>query len=117
METVAGGSRAGPWHGTSTLHMEDHILDTPIKALGKARRNMNNYPPGVSGNEFEIAGPDYEGESDLPCPECGGLMMELRYKWDRWLACQKCKYTGDIDVPEPDPDRAYDEARDRMLDE
>ena len=31
---------------------------------------MSNYPPGVTGNEYEIAGPDYEKESDIPCPKC-----------------------------------------------
>ena len=92
------------------------FIHSTLKAIGRARRDIvSNYPPGVSGNEFEIAGPDYEGESDLPCPVCGGLMMELRYKWDHWLVCQRCKYTGDIDEPGPDPDRDYDETRDRMM--
>jgi len=29
--------------------------------------SMNNYPPGVTGNEPEIAG--YEGCEDCPCDE------------------------------------------------
>lgn len=28
---------------------------------------MSNYPPGVSGNEFEIAGPDHEWEEEFEC--------------------------------------------------
>jgi hypothetical protein len=75
---------------------------------------MSNYPPGVTGNEYEIAGPDYERETDKPCRKCGELMMELGYRHERWLACV-CGRTVDLDVPEPDPDRAYDEARERRL--
>lgn len=28
---------------------------------------MSNYPPGVSGNEFAIAGPDKEWEEEMAC--------------------------------------------------
>lgn len=28
---------------------------------------MSNYPPGVTGNEYEIAGPDWEGEVEVSC--------------------------------------------------
>lgn len=28
---------------------------------------MSNYPPGVSGNEYEIAGPDNEWEEEFEC--------------------------------------------------
>lgn len=28
---------------------------------------MSNYPPGVSGNEYEIAGPDAEWEEEFEC--------------------------------------------------
>lgn len=28
---------------------------------------MSNYPPGVTGNEFEIAGPDHEWEEEFQC--------------------------------------------------
>lgn len=30
---------------------------------------MSNYPPGVTGGEFEIAGPDWEGQVDRECLE------------------------------------------------
>jgi len=97
------------------------MTDTPadfihatLRAIGKARRDMSNYPPGVTGNEFAIAGPDYEKESDLPCGKCGGPTMELGYRHERWIACQ-CGWTTDAEEDEPDPDRAYDEARDRMM--
>lgn len=32
--------------------------------------NLSNYPPGVTGNEFEIAGPDKEWEIERECPVC-----------------------------------------------
>ena len=79
----------------------------------------SNYPPGVTGNEYAIAGPDYEKESDTPCPECGGQTMEQGYQHERWLVCEN-EHTTDLEPvdKEPDPDRAYDEERDRrMLDE
>lgn len=28
---------------------------------------MSNYPPGVTGNEYEIAGPDHEWEEEFQC--------------------------------------------------
>jgi hypothetical protein len=31
---------------------------------------MSNYPPGVSGFELEIAGPDYEKEIGMTCHNC-----------------------------------------------
>lgn len=36
----------------------------------------SNYPPGVTGNEYEIAGPDYEKDIEELCPKCGGNMLE-----------------------------------------
>lgn len=65
----------------------------------------SNYPPGVSGNKFAIAGPDYERETDIPCPRgphadterllaehpCEGFMIELGYEGKRWLRCSECE--------------------------
>jgi ssDNA-binding Zn-finger/Zn-ribbon topoisomerase 1 len=76
----------------------------------------SNYPPGVTGAEYEIAGPDYEKESDVPCEKCGGEQMEQGYGYERWLVCMDCEETTDLPAPEdPDPDRAYDEERDRQM--
>jgi len=76
----------------------------------------DSYPPGVTGNEYAIAGPDYEKESDERCPKCDEELMELGYRGERWLACYStCGYTMDLPPIEPDPDRAYDEARDRQM--
>jgi len=76
----------------------------------------SNYPPGVTGNEYAIAGPDYEEESDLPCPKCGKPTLEQRYRHDRWLVCENDHTTGLEPLDEgPDPDRAHDEAVERRL--
>lgn len=76
----------------------------------------SNYPSGVTGNEYEIAGPDYEHEVDAPCPDCHGhVVMEQGYRHERWLACPMCGWTTDLEPLEFDPDRAYDEARERKL--
>lgn len=86
----------------------------------------SNYPPGVTGNEYEIAGPDYEHESDTPCPyvvgkdedsmPCGEPTMEEGYHGERWLYCENGHRT-DLEPPDPgdDPDRKYDEERDRRM--
>lgn len=89
----------------------------------------SNYPPGVTGNEYAIAGPDYERESDIRClvpvisgPDstgalpCGKMTMEQGYHGDRWLVCEEGHVT-DLEPfdDEPDPDRAYDEAVERRL--
>ncbi len=87
----------------------------------------SNYPPGVTGNELEIAGPDYETESDLPCPyepekgtedslPCGEPTMEEGYHGQRRLVCDNGHLT-DLEPPDPgdDPDRKYDEERDRKI--
>ncbi len=85
----------------------------------------SNYPPGVTGNELEIAGPDYENESDELCPtiqwfrdgsECQAPTMEQGFQGRRWLVCDNGHIT-DLDPPDPgdDPDRKYDEERDRRM--
>ena len=77
-----------------------------------------SYPPGVTGNEYAIAGPDYEREIDRPCSifPCQGFLLELGFHGDRWLACDSCEWTTDLErIDEPDPDRAYDEMRDRKM--
>ena len=74
----------------------------------------SNYPPGVTGNEYAIAGPDYERESTIICDNCGHQMTELGYRGERWLSCD-CGNSDDLPPIETDPDRAYDEARERRL--
>ena len=67
-----------------------------------------NYPPGVTGLEFEIAGPDYEKEiEDRPCPKCGAdALMEYGYRREQWVQCLRVphglgavqRYRGTLDV-------------------
>jgi hypothetical protein len=47
---------------------------------------MSNYPPGVTGNEYEIAGPDSE-EQVGPCSECGAPSAVLSYRSRHWTEC------------------------------
>lgn len=76
-----------------------------------------DYPPGVTGNELEIARPDYEKETDEPCPDCGGPALEVgHHQRGRWLACINYDHTTDLpDDDGDDPDRKYDEERDRQM--
>ena len=76
----------------------------------------NNFPDNVTGNEYEISGPHYEKESDILCGECGSETMELGWGDSRWLECTSCKWWDDIEEdPGDDPDRKYDEERDRRM--
>ncbi len=79
----------------------------------------SNYPPGVTGNEYEIAGPDYEKDSDEPCPyepkkgtedsiPCGESTMEQGYGGERWLVCDNEHVTDIEHDPGEDSDRKYD---------
>ncbi len=59
---------------------------------------MSNYPPGVTGNEYEIAGPDFEEEDkNSHCPLCCGDLMIAGYRDRKWLSCVACDFTEDID--------------------
>ncbi len=85
-----------------------------------------DYPPGVTGNEYAIAGADYSKESNVPCPyepkkgtedslPCGEPTMEEGYQEQRWLACDEGHTTYLEPDDGPDPDAAYDAERDRQM--
>mgnify|MGYP003679321021 FL=1 len=59
---------------------------------------MSNYPPGVTGNEYEIAGPDYERESDTYCSECGAQMIAQGYRDRHWMTCPACNHQEDTEL-------------------
>lgn len=52
---------------------------------------MSNYPPGVTGSEYAIAGPDSERSVEVDCPKCGhteGVIASYGSGW--WTACEGC---------------------------
>ena len=53
---------------------------------------MSNYPPGVTGNEFEIAGPDWEGPIDRDCEDCRwiGEVDAWGYQGTLHWTCPEC---------------------------
>ncbi len=59
---------------------------------------MSNYPPGVTGNEYEIAGPSYEEYEDRECPECEEPRRGLTqaYGHEAWWTCESCGYCLDL---------------------
>ena len=74
---------------------------------------LSNYPPGVTGNEWEIAGPDYEAEVEVVCPTCDNTTpaFAIGFHGEAWLEgdCSFCG--GEIQgpyCPEDDFDHAYD---------
>ena len=56
----------------------------------------SNYPPGVTGHEYAIAGADYEKDSDEICPKCVDNMVEEGYRGDRWIICLGCEYQKNL---------------------
>ena len=57
----------------------------------------SNYPPGVTGSEYPIAGPDYEREAGR-CPSCGeDTLYEYGYQSDSWLDCTECDFHEELD--------------------
>lgn len=56
-----------------------------------------NYPPGVTGNEYEINGPDYQDSIGF-CPECGEEeWFEEGHQGDRWNYCYACDHYEDLE--------------------
>ena len=57
---------------------------------------MSNYPPGVTGSEYRIAGPDYVRDYSEACPDCGAGMIEQGYRNEDWVTCVACPYRKDL---------------------
>ncbi len=70
----------------------------------------SNYPPGVTGNEFEISGPEWEREQEHYCPACGEDRMGVAYGHSYWAAwaCDTCGDVIDLEDDEG-PDRDDDD--------
>jgi transcription elongation factor Elf1 len=60
----------------------------------------DNYPPGVTGNEYPVAGPDGEYESDYLCPICNSTQTGyiITYNGFSWFNCSACDTDTDIDI-------------------
>ena len=63
---------------------------------------LSNYPPGVTGNEYEIAGPDSEWEEDLYCAKCEKTTTFSceSFQKQRSGVCSECE--SDIDLGHDD---------------
>ena len=63
-----------------------------------------NYPDGVTGNEYEIAGPDSEWEEELYCAKCEKTTTFSceSFRKQRSGICSECE--SDIDLGHVDDD-------------
>jgi len=59
---------------------------------------MSNYPPGVTGNELQIAGPAWESTESVDCPEC-----DMSVEAEAWghggiahFTCPECEYEWEV---------------------
>jgi hypothetical protein len=79
---------------------------------------MSNYPPGVTGNEYAIAGPDTERDEDrdvtcgnAECDFSGTVeVMVTTFRRDAWCnwTCPACGADNQEDLPEVEDDRDYE---------
>ena len=75
-----------------------------------------NYPPGVTGREYEIAGPDDEWESEHYCEKCEKTTMFSceSFQKQRSGICSECD--SDIDLGHTDDDIDWDAINDQRED-
>lgn len=80
---------------------------------------MSNYPPGVTGNELRIAGPDWDGDIERECPRCEQWVLVYASSF-RGVLSWECPLCGNYEDEEeeegPDPDAAYEAWREREFD-
>lgn len=64
----------------------------------------DNYPPGVSGFEYQIAGAEKEWEELRICASCGkeALFDMAAYAGEVWGTCPSCGETQDFESDAPD---------------
>tara|TARA_B100001964_G_scaffold210472_1_gene244943 strand:- start:222 stop:497 length:276 start_codon:yes stop_codon:yes gene_type:complete len=81
----------------------------------------SNYPPGVTGNEYEIAGPDLTWEDQHYCDDCEKY-TEFDFESFRKIISGRCAVcSNEIDLGTygdyfVDPDRQRDEQMDKEED-
>ena len=76
-----------------------------------------NYPPGVTGLEYPIAGPDWERE-DGTCPACGeDTLMIQGYRTMVLTFCTGCDFHEEAAPPEPDWDAIYEARKEAAYDD
>ncbi len=64
---------------------------------------LSNYPPGVTGNELEIAGPDFDCTGVEFCRHCDSEQegVVAGYRGDQWFTCARCDEITDLADQEP----------------
>ena len=75
---------------------------------------MSFYPPGVTGNEYAISGPEWEREIEGECPNGHAALWEEGHDGHIWQSCAECDWVSDDLGPERAMDAA-DAAADRIL--
>ena len=64
---------------------------------------LSNYPPGVTGNEWQISGPDWEHECKQECPTCESEQLGIiqGYRHESWWTCYTCGTWVENEDPRP----------------
>lgn len=65
---------------------------------------LPSFPPGVTGSELDIAGPDTEVEGAGRCEHCRGTRPGVLYAFglSAWFQCDVCEQCTDIDPSDPE---------------
>ena len=77
---------------------------------------LSNYPPGVTGNEYQIAGPDSEWEETHYCEKCekDTVFSRESFQKQRSGICSECG--SDIDLGHADDYIDWDSVREEKED-
>jgi hypothetical protein len=71
----------------------------------------SDLPPGVTGNEYQIAGAESESDEYLECVTCNNTTLhyvEKHFSFGARAICYECDTEQDV-TPEADPDEWRDE--------
>lgn len=72
---------------------------TRLISLQLAALMTSNYPPGVTGNEYAISGPDFEKEEERMCAKCERTTLHFiagHHDIGVWAECEVCHIETDL---------------------
>ena len=77
---------------------------------------LSNYPPGVTGNEYEIAGPDNEWEENYYCQKCEKITEFSCESFQKQKSgiCSECDF--DLDLGSTDDDIDWEDVAEQRED-
>ena len=80
--------------------------------------SLSNYPPGVTGNEYEIAGPDSEWEETRYCEKCekDTVFGCETFRKQRSGICTECDFDIDLGSTDDEVDIDWEDVAEQRAD-